>query len=108
MESKLKSIENNIYKQKKSNKYDLNKKNKSKKKEKKKSKTELAIEEIESLNKRILNELPPTGKFSTSTEEQSSIDQTKLEIWEKPSPNLKICQFLQKQSKVYHFQNILI
>ena len=89
MESKLKSIENNIYKQKKSNKNDLNKKNKSKKKEKKKSKTELAIEEIESLNKRILNELPPTGKFSTSTEEQSSVDQSKLEIWEKPYSKFK-------------------
>jgi hypothetical protein len=38
MESKLKSIENNIYKQKKSNKYDLNKKIKVKKKKRKNQK----------------------------------------------------------------------
>ena len=92
MESKIKSIETNIYnknKNYKNNKNDFNKKNKSKKKEKKKSKTELASEEIDLLNKRILNELPPTGKFSTSTEEQSSVDQSKLEIWEKAYPKFK-------------------
>ena len=85
MERKTKSFDQKIYQ----NKSDFNKKNKMKKREKKKSKSELASEEIDILNKRILNELPPTGKFSTSTEEQSSLDQSKLELWEKPYPKFK-------------------
>ena len=62
---------------------------KEKEKEKKKSKTELAIEEISLLSKRILNELPPTGKYSTLTELQSDMDESKLEIWEKPYAKFK-------------------
>ena len=85
MERKTKSFDN----KKNKNKSDFNKKNKTTKKEKKKSKSELTSEEIDILNKRILNELPPTGKFSTSTEEQSSLDQSKLESWEKPYPKFK-------------------
>ena len=57
---------------------------KEKEKEKKKSKTELAIEEISLLSKRILNELPPTGKYSTLTELAPDMDESKLELWEKP------------------------
>ncbi len=64
-------------------------KNKPKNKEKKKTKSELAFEEIELLNKRIQNELPPTQKFSTLTEEESGVDQSKLEIWEKSYPKFK-------------------
>ena len=59
------------------------------KKEKKKTKSELASEEIDLLNKRILNELPPTQKYSTSTEEKNGIDQSKLELWEKPYSKFK-------------------
>ena len=58
-------------------------------KEKKKSKSELAYEEIQLLTKRINNEVPPTNKFSTSTEENPNIDQSKLEIWEKPYQKFK-------------------
>ena len=64
-------------------------KNKIKHKEKKKTKSELAFEEIELLNKRIQNELPPTQKFSIVTEEESGVDQSKLEIWEKPYSKFK-------------------
>ena len=64
-------------------------KNKFKQKEKKKSKSELAAEEIDLLNKRILNELPTTGKYSISTEEQKGVDDSKLEVWEKPYPKFK-------------------
>ena len=83
MENKIKSYN--------SNKNDSKGKNKNKfnQKEKKKSKSELASEEIDSLNKRILNELPPTGKYSISTEEQKGIDESKLEVWEKPYPKFK-------------------
>ena len=73
-------------------KSDFNKnknKNKIKHKEKKKTKSELAFEEIELLNKRIQNELPPTQKFSIVTEEESGVDQSKLEIWEKPYSKFK-------------------
>ena len=55
-------------------------KNKEKEKEKKKSKAELALEEINTLSKRILNELPPTGKYSTLTELQKDMDESKLEL----------------------------
>ena len=64
-------------------------KNKEKEKEKKKSKTELALEEINTLSKRILNELPPTGKYSTLTELQKDMDESKLELWEKPYSKFK-------------------
>ena len=64
-------------------------KNKEKEKEKKKSKTELALEEINTLSKRILNELPPTGKYSTLTELQQDMDESKLELWEKPYSKFK-------------------
>ena len=57
---------------------------KEKGKEKKKSKTELSMEEIALLSKRILNELPPTGKYSTLTELAPDMDESKLELWEKP------------------------
>jgi len=57
---------------------------KEKDKEKKKSKAELSMEEITLLSKRILNELPPTGKFSTLTELAPDMDESKLELWEKP------------------------
>ena len=57
---------------------------KEKGKEKKKSKTELSMEEIALLSKRILNELPPTGKYSTLTELSPDMDESKLELWEKP------------------------
>ena len=83
MENKIKSYN--------SNKNDSKGKNRNKfnKKEKKKSKSELASEEIDLLNKRIINELPPTGKYSISTEEQNGIDESKLEVWEKPYPKFK-------------------
>ena len=83
MENKIKSYN--------SNKNDSKGKNRNKfnKKEKKKSKSELASEEIDLLNKRIINELPPTGKYSISTEEQKGIDESKLEVWEKPYPKFK-------------------
>ena len=83
MESKSKSFISN------KNKNEIKSKNKFKKKEKKKSKMELASEEIDLLNKRILNEIPPTQKYSTSTEEQPGVDQSKLEIWEKPISKFK-------------------
>ena len=83
METKSKSFISNKYKN------ESKSKNKHNKKEKKKSKSELASEEIDLLNKRILNELPPTQKYSTSTEEQPGVDQSKLEIWEKPYPKFK-------------------
>ena len=57
---------------------------KEKEKEHKKSKTELSMEEIALLSKRILNELPPTGKYSTLTELAPDMDESKLELWEKP------------------------
>ena len=57
---------------------------KEKEKEHKKSKTELSMEEITLLSKRILNELPPTGKYSTLTELAPDMDESKLELWEKP------------------------
>ena len=57
---------------------------KEKEKEPKKSKTELSMEEIALLSKRILNELPPTGKYSTLTELAPDMDESKLELWEKP------------------------
>ena len=57
--------------------------------ENKKSKSELAIEEINLLSKRILNELPPTGKYSTLTELQPDMDESKLELWEKPYSKFK-------------------
>ena len=83
MENKIKSYN--------SNKKDSKGKSKNKfnQKEKKKSKSELASEEIDLLNKRIINELPPTGKYSISTEEQNGIDESKLEVWEKPYPKFK-------------------
>ena len=59
-------------------------KQKEKEKEKKKSKSEMALEEISLLSKRILNELPPTGKYSTLTELQPEMDESKLDLWEKP------------------------
>ena len=71
------------------NKNIIQNKNKIKHKEKKKTKSELAFEEIELLNKRIQNELPPTQKFSIVTEEESGVDQSKLEIWEKPYSKFK-------------------
>ena len=52
METKSKSFISNKYKN------ESKSKNKHNKKEKKKSKSELASEEIDLLNKRILNELP--------------------------------------------------
>ena len=58
-------------------------------KEKKKSKSELSLEEITLLSKRIQNELPPTGKFSTLTELKSDMDESKLELWEKPFAKFK-------------------
>ena len=57
---------------------------KEKEKEHKKSKTELSMEEIALLSKRILNDLPPTGKYSTLTELAPDMDESKLELWEKP------------------------
>ena len=57
---------------------------KEKEKEHKKSKTELSMEEIALLSKRILNELPPTGKYSALTELTPDMDESKLELWEKP------------------------
>jgi ATP-dependent RNA helicase DDX10/DBP4 len=42
------------------------------------------MEEIALLSKRILNELPPTGKYSTLTELAPDMDESKLELWEKP------------------------
>ena len=83
MENKIKSYNSNKNDSKGKNK------NKFKQKEKKKTKSELASEEIDLLNKRILNELPPTGKYSISTEEQKDIDESKLEVWEKPYPKFK-------------------
>ena len=59
-------------------------KQKENEKEKKKSKSEMALEEISLLSKRILNELPPTGKYSTLTELQPEMDESKLDLWEKP------------------------
>ena len=64
-------------------------KNKEKEKEKKKSKSEIALEEITLLSKRILNEIPPTGKYSTLTELQEDMDESKLELWEKPYAKFK-------------------
>ena len=50
-----------------------------------KSKIELTIEEITHLNERILNEVPPTGKYTTLTVPPSSSTQPEtLEPWEKP------------------------
>ena len=83
MENKIKSYNSNKNYSKGKNK------NKFNKKEKKKSKSDLASEEIDLLNKRIINELPPTGKYSISTEEQKGIDESKLEVWEKPYPKFK-------------------
>ena len=83
MENKIKSYHSNKNDSKGKNKIKFNKK------EKKKSKSELASEEIDLLNKRILNEIPPTGKYSISTEEQKGIDESKLEVWEKPYPKFK-------------------
>ena len=85
MENKSKKILSNKFK----NKNEKINKDKSKQKEKKKSKSELISEEIDLLNKRILNELPPTQKYSISTEEKSGVDQSKLEIWEKPYSKFK-------------------
>ena len=71
-------------------KENFSKDNKNKKEtENKKSKSELAIEEINLLSKRILNELPPTGKYSTLTELQPDMDESKLELWEKPYSKFK-------------------
>ena len=64
-------------------------KEKNKEKEQKKSKSELALEEITLLSKRILNEIPPTGKYSTLTEIQEDMDESKLELWEKPYAKFK-------------------
>ena len=64
-------------------------KQKEKDKEKKKSKSDMALEEISVLSKRILNELPPTGKYSTLTELQPDMDESKLDLWEKPYPKFK-------------------
>ena len=75
--------------QKSSKNFSKSKEKIQKEKEIKKSKTELAIEEITLLSKRILNEVPPTGKYSTLTELQSDMDESKLELWEKPYPKFK-------------------
>ena len=75
--------------QKSSKNFSKSKEKIQKEKEIKKSKTELAIEEITLLSKRILNEVPPTGKYSTLTEIQSDMDESKLELWEKPYPKFK-------------------
>ena len=64
-------------------------KQKERDKEKKKSKSDIALEEISVLSKRILNELPPTGKYSTLTELQPDMDESKLDLWEKPYPKFK-------------------
>ena len=64
-------------------------KQKENEKEKKKSKSEMALEEINLLSKRILNELPPTGKYSTLTELQPEMDESKLDLWEKPYSKFK-------------------
>ena len=64
-------------------------KSKEKEKEKKKTKSDLALEEITLLSKRILNELPPTGKYSTLTELQPDMNESKLELWEKPYTKFK-------------------
>ena len=67
----------------------FNEKSKDKEKEKKKSKTEIAMEEISLLSKRIENEVPPTGKYSTLTELPPDTDESKLELWEKPYSKFK-------------------
>ena len=64
-------------------------KQKERDKEKKKSKSDIALEEISVLSKRILNELPPTGKYSTLTELQPDMDESKLDLWEKPYSKFK-------------------
>ena len=64
-------------------------KSKEKEKEKKKTKSDLVLEEITLLSKRILNELPPTGKYSTLTELQPDMNESKLELWEKPYTKFK-------------------
>ena len=64
-------------------------KSKEKEKETKKTKSDLSLEEITLLSKRILNELPPTGKYSTLTELQTDMNESKLELWEKPYTKFK-------------------
>ena len=93
MENKSKSFISN------KNKNESKNKDKLKKKEKKKTKAELASEEIDLLSKRILNEIPPTQKYSISTEEQPGVDQSKLEIWEKPFSKFKDLPISEKTLK---------
>ena len=61
----------------------MEKKDKKSKKFDKKTKYELFNEEINNLEARIINEVPPTGNFSINTE-QTSNNQKKLEKWEEP------------------------
>ena len=61
----------------------MEKKDKKSKKFDKKTKYELFNEEINNLETRIINEVPPTGNFSINTE-QTSNNQKKLEKWEEP------------------------
>ena len=81
VKSKQKKLPSKFYKSKE--------KQKEKDKEKKKSKSDIALEEISVLSKRILNELPPTGKYSTLTELQPDMDESKLDLWEKPYSKFK-------------------
>ena len=61
----------------------MEKKDKKNKKFDKKSKYEIFNEEINNLESRIINEVPPTGNFSINTE-QTLNNQTNLEKWEEP------------------------
>lgn len=65
-------------------------------KNEKKSKLEKTIEEIESLKQRIINEVPPTGKYCKLTGSQSENQNENLEKWEQPISKFKDLPLSQK------------
>ena len=62
----------------------------------KKTKLEKTIEEIETLKQRIINEVPPTGKFCKLTYSQSENQNENLEKWEQPISKFKDLPLSQK------------
>ena len=62
----------------------------------KQSKIQKAIEEIEELKKRIINEVPPTGKFCKTIVSKPDQSNDNLEKWEQPISKFKDLPLSQK------------